>query len=249
MLLYCFYYEQLSSHNISISALAAVTNSMCQKCKLLLPYILSYIFYLQIEEKLLQLPVSRLSSVSSFSSYQMTRHGRNYKATLEDYTFSFSECGGMQPFFQASLCHLPTLSLRLIPACSQIRGNWQQQIRPHKSLGSGWSTAAGKERVHGGCVNQRSPRCSSLLTWGPWWSPVPPLPYGNMLGSSTLAMRIGDFWIMAERSKPWVLRTKSWLDPHHLSKIRPLLLTCFKTNFDTELCMFVSNSKLWRSAQ
>lgn len=95
MLLYYFYYKQLSSHNISISSLAAVTNSMCQKCKLLLPYSLAYIFYLQIEENLLQLPVSRLSSVSSFSSYQMTRHGRNYKATLEDYTFSFSECGGM----------------------------------------------------------------------------------------------------------------------------------------------------------
>lgn len=63
--------------------------------------------------------------------------------------------------FKHPLGHLPTLSPRLIPACSQIRGNWQQQIRSHKSLASGWSAAAGKARVRRGCVNPGSPRCCS----------------------------------------------------------------------------------------
>lgn len=63
--------------------------------------------------------------------------------------------------FKHPLCHLPALSPRLIPACSQIRGNWQQQIRSHKSLASRWSAAAGKARVRHGCVNPRSPRCCS----------------------------------------------------------------------------------------
>lgn len=141
--------------------------------------------------------VSRLSSVCSFSSSQMTRQGRNYRTPMAGYTLSPSERG--------EVCNLP-FKHPPVPSPPSPRGSFQlvhkSEVTDSSKSGpinhSGGAAAAGKARPRRCRVNRRSPRCSSALPCRPQASLVLGTTFNTEPTPATRA--ICDFRIMPERS-------------------------------------------------
>lgn len=158
-LLHCFYGEELPSPNISVIALPD-TN-----CSFLVPS--PSLGFLPNNPRPLQVLVSRLSSIQRFSPSQMLRQKlQNSSGRLHVQPLWAGLWGGEiwnLPFKRPSVLFPPSPwgSFQLV---HKSGGNWQQQIRSHKSLGRccsgqgrGRAAAAVWARGHCGAPPQLPP--------------------------------------------------------------------------------------------